>query len=110
MEARIPNMEKSPFPMRALLLILASATALPAQTDAREIIRRAAAADESNWKVARNYAFSEREKLRYLDSEGRVKSQEISVDDVTLLDGSPYRRLVARNDLPLAPAEERKEQ
>ncbi len=102
-------MEK-PLQTRALLLILASATALPGQTDAREIIRRAAAADESNWKVARNYTFSERENLRYLDSQGRVKSQAVSIDDVMLLDGSPYRRLVARDDRPLAPAEEKKEQ
>ena len=103
-------MEKVPLQTRALLLILASATALPGQTDAREIIRRAAAADESNWKVARNYTFSEREKLRYLDSQGRVKSQEISIDDVMLVDGSPYHRLVARDDRPLPPAEEKKEQ
>ncbi len=85
----------------ALLPILASATALPGQTDAREIIHRAAAADESNWKVARNYTFSEREKLRYLDSQGRVKSQAVSLDEAMLLDGSPYRRLMARDDRPL---------
>jgi hypothetical protein len=102
-------METAPFHTRALLLILASATALPGQTDAREIIRRAAAADASNWKVAQNYGFSEREKLRYLDPQGRLKSQEISIDDVMLLDGSPYRRLMARNGLPLPPAEEKKE-
>jgi len=48
--------------------------------------------------------------LRYLDSQGRVKSQEIRINDVMLLDGSPYSRLVARDDRPLPPAEERKEQ
>jgi len=95
---------------RALLLILASATALLGQTDAREIVRRTVAADELNWKVARNYTFSERVNLRYLDSQGRVKSQEIRINDVMLLDGSPYSRLVARDDHPLPPAEERKEQ
>jgi hypothetical protein len=104
------DMEKVLLHTRALLLILASATALPGQTDAREIVRRAAAADERNWKVARNYTFSERERLRYLDSEGRVKSQEVSINDILLLDGSPYSRLVARDDRPLPPAEERKEQ
>ncbi len=103
-------MEKVLFPTRALLLLLASATAVVAQTDAREIVRRAAAAEERNWKVARNYTFSEREKLRYLDSQGRVRSQEVSIHDVTLLDGSPYSRLVARDDRPLPSAEERKEQ
>lgn len=103
-------MEKVLLHTRALLLILASAAAAIGQTDAREIIRRAAAADERNWKVAQNYTFSERERLRYLDSQGRVKSQEVSIDEVMLLDGSPYRRLMARDDLPLPPAEEKKEQ
>jgi hypothetical protein len=60
--------------------------------------------------VARNYTFSERVNLRYLDSQGRVKSQEVRIHDVMLLDGSPYRRLVARDDRPLPPAEERQEQ
>jgi hypothetical protein len=91
---------------RALLLVLASATAVLGQTDVREIIRRAAAADERNWKIARNYTFSERVNLRYLDSQGRVKSQEVSLSDVLLLDGSPYSRLVARDDRPLPPAKE----
>ncbi len=98
-----------PLPTRALLLILASVTAVAAQTDAREIIRRAVAADERNWKLARNYTFSEHVNLRYLDSQGRVKSQEASLHDVMLLDGSPYRRLVARDGRPLPLSEEKKE-
>jgi len=99
-----------PLQTRALLLILASATALLGQADVREVIRRAVAAEERNWKVARNYSFSERVNLRYLDSQGRVKSQEVRIHDVMLLDGSPYRRLVARDDRPLAPGEEKKEE
>jgi hypothetical protein len=99
-----------PLQTRVLLLILASATAVLSQADAREVIRRAVAADERNWKVARNYTFSERVDSRYLDSQGRVKSQEVRIQDVMLLDGSPYRRLVARDNRPLQPAEERKEQ
>jgi hypothetical protein len=94
---------------RTLLLILASATALLSQPAAHEIIRRVVAADERNWKVARNYTFSERVNLRYLDSQGGLKSQEVSLHDVMLLDGSPYRRLVARDDRPLPLADERKE-
>ena len=46
--------------MGALLLGLASTAALLGEVDAREIIRRAVAADERNWKVARNYGFLER--------------------------------------------------
>jgi hypothetical protein len=101
---------KLPLQTRTLLVILASATALLGQVDAREIIRRAVAADERNWKIARNYVYSERANLRYLDSEGRVKLQEISNHEYILLDGTPYGRLVARGDRPLTHTEERKEQ
>ena len=99
-----------PFEVRALLLVVVSATGLLGQGDAREIVRRAVAAEERNWKSARNYTFSERSNLRYMDAQGRVKSQEVKLLDVTILAGSPYRRLVARNDRPLPPAEEKKEQ
>ncbi|MDR3719303.1 MAG: hypothetical protein P4K98_10900 [Bryobacteraceae bacterium] len=99
-----------PLQTRTLLLITVSATALLGQTDAREIIRRAVAADERNWQLARNYIFSERTDLRYLDAQGQVKLREVSLHDVMLLEGSPYERLVARNDRPLPPAEEKKEQ
>jgi len=93
-----------------LLLGLASTTAVLGQVDARAIIRRAVAAEDSNWKIARNYTFSERVDLRYLDSEGRVKSSEVNTYEVTLLQGSPYRRLTARDDRALLPREETKEQ
>lgn len=93
----------------AWLPILVSATGMAAQTDAREIIRRAVAADERNWTLARNYIFSERVNLRFLDSQGHVKSQEVSLRDVMLLDGSPYRRLVARDGRPLPLGDEKKE-
>jgi len=95
---------------RTVLLILASTTALLGQVNAREVIRRSVAADECNWKLARKYTFSERVNQRYLDSRGGVKSQEVGFYDVMLLDGSPYRRLVARDDSPLPPGEEKKEE
>jgi hypothetical protein len=99
-----------PIQARTLALITLSATALLGQTDAREIVRRAVAADERNWKLARNYTFSERADLRYLDAQGAVKLREVSLHDVLLLEGSPYERLVARDDHPLPPADEKKEQ
>jgi hypothetical protein len=93
-----------------LLLGLAPATALLAEVDAREIIRRAVAAEERNWKAARNYEFSERVDARRLDSEGRLKSKDVKIYDVMLLEGSPYRRLAGRDDRPLPPGDEKKEQ
>ena len=96
--------------MGALLLGLAPAAALAAEVDAREIVRRTVAADERNWKVARNYGFSERVDARRLDPDGRLKSKDVTIYDVMLLAGSPYRRLAGRDDLPLPPGDEKKEQ
>src|SRR4030095_4176861 len=88
--------------IRALLMLgLAPATALLAEVDAREIIRRAVAADERNWTGARKYGFSERVDARRLDSEGRLKSKDVKIYDVMLLEGSPYRRLGGGGHPPL---------
>ncbi|MBK9170808.1 MAG: hypothetical protein IPM24_25595 [Bryobacterales bacterium] len=91
------------------LLSLTSATALWAEVDVVEIIRRTVAADQRNWKVASQYGFSERVGVRRLDSHGEVKSTDVKRYDVTLVEGSPYRRLVERDDRPLEPDDERKE-
>jgi hypothetical protein len=93
----------------ALLVILVSATAALGQTDARAIVRRAVAAEELNWKAARNYGFSERVDARRLDSQGQVTSKDVKTYDVTLLEGSPYRRLEGRDDLPLPPGDDKEE-
>ncbi len=96
--------------MRVLLLGLAPATALFAGVDARDIIRRAVAAEERNWKVARKYGFSERVDTRRLDPHGRPQTKDVKNYDVVLLEGSPYRRLAGRDDRPLPPSDEKKEQ
>ncbi len=101
---------KIPGDLHVLLLGLASTTALLGQVNASEIIRNAVAADESNWKIARNYSFAQRVELRKLDALGKVKSSEVRSYDITFEEGTPYRQLVERDDLPLLPAEERKEQ
>ena len=71
------------------------------------VIRRAVAADSRNWKVARNYSFSERVDLRRLDAQGHVDSEELKTYIVRPLEGSSYRLLAARDDKMLyaSPAE-----
>ena len=96
--------------LRIVLLGLAATAVLLGQVDAREIIRQAVAADELNWRIARDYTFLQRVELRRLDAQGRVKSSEVQTYDVTLQDGTPYRQLVQRDDRPLPPAEEKREQ
>lgn len=95
--------------MRIAMALALASVAMGQTPDAHEIVERSVKAGEENWKVARNYTFLERTEERHLDSEGKVKSREVKTYDITLLEGSPYERLVARDDHPLPPAEEKKE-
>ncbi len=96
--------------LRVLLLSAASTTALFGQVDAREIMRNAVAADELNWRIARNYTFLQRVESRRLDAQGKVKLSEVETYDVSLQDGTPYRQLVQKDDRRLPPAEEKRAQ
>ena len=89
---------------------MACVPALLAAQDAREIVRRSVELDRANDQIARQYTYLQRQDTRTLDSSGGVKNRSVLTYDVTLLDGSPFRRLVARNDQPLPPEEEEKEQ
>jgi hypothetical protein len=95
--------------MRAVLFLAAVCTLTAAQ-DPREIVRRSVQLMDHNLAIARNYTFLERSETRELDSDAHVKSRKIMLYDVTLLEGSPYRRLVGKDDHGLSPEEERIEQ
>ena len=95
--------------MRLLLLTLALPAIASAQ-DPLEIIRRATELDRRDTELARSYTFLQRQERRDLDSRGRLTKTESETFDVTLLEGSPYRRLVARNDQPLSQKDQRKEE
>jgi hypothetical protein len=88
-----------------VVLLLAAATSVQAE-DAREIIGRAVAHEQDS----RNYTYNQRQETRELDRSGQVKSRKIETFDITLLDGSPYRRLVARDDKPLGPEDQKAEE
>ena len=45
-----------------------------------------------------------------MDDSGKVKTKQSKTYDVTMLDGSSYRRLIERDDHPLLPKEQKKEQ
>ena len=91
------------------VVLLAAAAALPAE-DATEIIRRAVERDQRNSQGSHNYTYLQRQETRELDRGGQVKSRKIETWDVTLLEGSPYRRLVARDDKPLSTQEQTAEE
>jgi hypothetical protein len=94
---------------------LAAAVAFPAsaasdQPDPREIIRRSLQIDARQDELARDYTYLLRQDRRDLDGSGRVKERRLQTWDVILVDGSPYRRLVARDDKPLSSQEQKYEE
>jgi hypothetical protein len=93
-----------------LVALLTCCSAVAFAQDAREIVLRSVEIDDGNERIARNYTYVERNETRQVDASGRLKEKRILTHDVTLLEQSPYRRLIARDDQPLSAAEERKEQ
>ena len=78
--------------------------------DARDMVRRAVEQSGQNSNASLRYTYLERQEVRELDRSGQVKKRTIQTWDVTPLEGSPYRRLVARNDQPLPPEERKAEE
>jgi len=95
--------------VRALIVILAAAGLASAQ-DPGEIVRRSVEKDNRNAEIARNYTYLQRQQQREISSDGKVKKVESDTFDVTLLEGSPYRRRVAHNDQPLSPKDQAREE
>ena len=91
--------------MRFALVLAAACGWLTAAEDPREIVRRAVAHMDQNLQVARNYTFLERSATNELDGAGKVKTRKVLLYDVTMLEGSPYRRLVGRDDHALSSEE-----
>jgi hypothetical protein len=77
--------------------------------DAREIVRRSIEVDKSNSDLVRKYTFLRHEEIREYEADGKFRKSESTTQDVTPVEGSPYKRLVARNDKPLPPKEQAKE-
>ena len=82
---------------------------LAAEPDALDIVRRSLAAETENARLATNYTYLQRTEERELGSNGEVKSRRSKTHDVTVLEGSTFRRLIERDDRPLPPLEDRRE-
>jgi hypothetical protein len=93
-----------------ILLLTCCALSLAAAENPQEIARRAVQRNAHNDQIARQYTFLQRDEVRALDGAGHVKHRDVKTVDITLLDGSPYRRPISRDDKPLPPQEEKKQQ
>src|SRR5436309_16119434 len=84
----------------SILPLLGLAARLQQAIDVNDLIRRSVAATEADWQAAPHYQYCERD----------AKGKKIETYQVTMIEGSPYYRLIARNDHPLSPEEALKEE
>jgi hypothetical protein len=92
-------------------LIIAIFTLWPAWgQDPVDIIRRSLDRDISNFEHLKDYTYQEHEQDRQFDNAGKLKKTESETNEVMILGGRPYERLIARNDKPLSAKEAAKEQ
>src|SRR4051794_17672726 len=95
--------------LRAFTLLALTCAILPAQ-DAHEIVRRAVDLDKRTDEAWRSYNYVERQYQKQLDSSGGAKTETLRTFEVTFPEGSPYRKLIARNDQPLSADEVKAEE
>jgi len=108
---------------RNAIIFLAASSALLAQSnnflvksqsysngpDVRQIVESSIAATERSWQGRLNYTYVQRNEDRRLDSEGRLKFEDVDVSRVILVSGVPFEQLVERNGQPPSVADERKQ-
>lgn len=83
-----------------LLTFVPGSLALCQQPDAQTIIQKSVEANQRNFVAAPYYAYDERDKF----------GQGSKTYRVTMIDGSPYNRLIALNGKPLSPDQEERQE
>jgi hypothetical protein len=75
----------------------------PAVLDARQIVAQSIAATERSWQARDHYTFTERDQDRRLDTLGQVKSENVDVTRMILVNGARFEQLMEHNgQLPSA--------
>jgi hypothetical protein len=90
-------------------LLLPAACAMADGPDPVDLIRKSITAEDANGAKAQQYAYREYKTQRGLDRNGKETDRETQTWDVIGLEGSTYRKLVMKNDKPLPPKEQKRE-
>jgi len=107
--------------MEMLLVMVAVSAALLAQTsgpkkprsdasvlDARQIVELSIVATERSWQARDHYTYMERDEDRRLDSLGNVKSENVDVTRIILVNGAHFEQLLEHNGKLPSVKEQRK--
>jgi hypothetical protein len=78
--------------------------------DAAELLARSVGAERSNTQRMARYLFREDVRQRYYDSRGKLTSDHSLTYEVLIIEGRPYHRRIAMDEVPLSPEDDAKEQ
>jgi hypothetical protein len=96
--------------LAVISLGLAAAAAAVAPTHTSLIIQKSLAANESDWRAQDRYIYDERDIHSNVDASGHAKVEGAKTYQVLMIEGSPYRKLIAANNQPLSAAQQANEE
>jgi hypothetical protein len=101
--------------IQMLLVMAAASTALFAKpqeyasvADARQIVSPSVAATERSWQARDHYTYMERDEDRRLNSQGQMKSENVDVSRMIVVNGARFEQLIERNGQLPSAKEQRK--
>jgi hypothetical protein len=101
--------------IQMLLVMAAASTALFAKpqehasvADTRQIVSPSVAATERSWQARDHYTYMERDEDRRLNSQGQMKSENVDVSRMIVVNGARFEQLIERNGQLPSAKEQRK--
>ena len=92
------------------MLVALSAPAQEPALDPLDIVRRSVERDWTDFESRKNYTYRERSEFRQYTRSGATAKVRSETNEILILGGRPYERLIARDDEPLPARQERREQ
>ncbi len=92
------------------ILVLPSLSAQPSDlSSSAEIVHKSIAVNTADWKAQPDYAYRELDMKSKIDLSGTTRTEASRTYEVTMIEGSPYDRLIAIRNEPLSRAKEQQE-
>lgn len=79
------------------------------EDELRDIVRRAMLNDQENYEKQKDLTHIEHQVTQHLDKQGKVKSTDSVTREILILYGRRMEHILERNDKPLSPEEQKKE-
>ena len=98
------------FTVRWILPLAAGFAVCAFGQDPRDIVRRSVELDQTNWLRMADYTWIAHSRERHFDAHHHVTSDRQETWETIVLDGQPYRRTLEKDGVPLADAEQQKQQ